>query len=631
MTLRLRSRIYLTLVPLLVLLAALGAAGVVLLSQLGGRIDVILRENYASVIAMENLKEALERIDSSFQFALVGRGRLHPRDGQPLEDRARAQYARHWPRYDAALAVEMDNITIHPQEDKLVARLVELTERYRRQGKAFYERTAPDTARDQDYFGPGGLYETFLQIKGTADDILHLNQANMEQADREAARTARESLAWFGAGLAVAAVLAAFSAWYTVRTVLRPIRAVTQAAIGVSAGNLDQVVPSLSRDELGQLAQAFNTMTRHLRDYRRSNYSRLLRAQRTSQASIDSFPDPVLVVDDEGKVEMANPAARQLLGVVPRQGDETGGLPWQPPEPLSQPLQHALRGQGNYLPEGFDHAILMGSDGQQRSFLPRILTIRDPYGNSLGAAVLLQNVTRFRILDQVKNDLVATASHELKTPLTSLRLDLHLLLEETLGPITPKQTELLIDARDNAERLLAIVNNLLDLGRLEQKRELLDFRPESPADLVRRAADAIAPRAVDKGVQVVVETSPDLPLFSADAQRLGFALGNLLDNAITYTDRGGRITLSAAAASDHVILTVADTGVGIPPEYQGRVFERFFRVPGQSSGAGTGLGLAIVREIVTAHDGTITCDSRPGSGTTFTITLPAAGTGKVTR
>jgi signal transduction histidine kinase len=270
-----------------------------------------------------------------------------------------------------------------------------------------------------------------------------------------------------------------------------------------------------------------------------------------------------------------------------------------------------------------DQAVSLGSEGHERWFLPRILTIRDPYGATLGAAVLLQDVTRFRLLDLFKSDLVATASHELKTPLTSLRLDLHLLLEEVVGPLSPKQTELLLDARDNAERLLAIVNNLLDLARLEQKRGPLDLRPEQPAELLQAAAEAVRPRAEDKGVELAVDVPPDLPAVAADPQRLGHALGNLLENAVTYTDRGGRITLSAARAAEGVAVTVADTGQGIAPEYLPHVFERFFRIPGHSRGGGTGLGLAIAREIVTTHGGTITCDSRPGAGTVFRLTLPA--------
>jgi signal transduction histidine kinase len=252
------------------------------------------------------------------------------------------------------------------------------------------------------------------------------------------------------------------------------------------------------------------------------------------------------------------------------------------------------------------------------------MTIRDPDGNTLGAAVVLQDVTRLRLLDEVKSNLVATASHELKTPLTSIRLAVHLLLEEKVGPLTPKQLELLLDARENSERLLATVNNLLDLARLEQGSRQLDILPERPESLLRAAADAIRPQAADQGIELVLDIQPTLPPVAADASRLGTALRNLLDNALTYTDRGGRITLTAKSSDDSVMLGVADTGVGIPPEHLPHVFEKFFRVPGQTRGAGTGLGLAITHEIVTAHGGSISCESTPGEGTKFLISLPIA-------
>jgi signal transduction histidine kinase len=293
-----------------------------------------------------------------------------------------------------------------------------------------------------------------------------------------------------------------------------------------------------------------------------------------------------------------------------------------PPESLQAPFREALQSQRPYLPEGFDHAILLHADGKDHSFLPHILPIRDPYGVTLGAAVLLQDVTRFRLLDQIKSDLVATASHELKTPLTSIRLAHHLLLEEAVGPLTPKQTELLVDARDNAERLLAVVNDLLDLTRLERGREYLDMKPTTPVDVLRPAAEAIRPRAEDKGISVIIVTPDDLPVVAVDGQRFGHALGNLLDNALTYTERGGQITLSAAQVGDQMEFSVADTGIGIPPEHLPHIFDRFSRIPHQSRGAGTGLGLAIVREIVTAHGGSVTCESQPGQGTTFRIRLP---------
>lgn len=610
MRITLRWRIVLTLLPLLLLLAVLGGAGATLLHQVGNRIDAILRENYRSVIYMERLNEALERIDSSFSFALAGR-----------IEQARRQYDANWPLYLENLRLEEANITL-PGEQELVEQLARLTANYQKQGQEFYYRAGSDRQREEAYHGSSGLLESFKEIKSVSGQILRLNQINMEEASATASRTALASLTWFGAGLVAATVLAGLLTWHTIRTILQPIRAVMTSAQGISAGNLDQVVPVLSRDELGQLAEAFNLMTRHLRDFRQSQSAQLLRAQRTSQATIDSFPDPVIVIDADGQVDLANPAAGRLLGVTSRKPGQTPNRTWQPPEPLRPPLTEALRGQQDYLPEGFDRTILLSVDGRERALLPRILTIRDPYGYPLGAAVLLQDVTRLRLLDQLKSNLVATASHELKTPLTSIRLAVHLLLEEMTGPLTAKQTELLLDARENCERLLGMVNNLLDLARLEHGRRQLEIRPEAPAALLQAAAATIRHRAADKGIAVTVQAAANLPLVAVDPVRIGTALRNLLDNALNYTDPGGHITLSAAATSDAVFLSVEDAGIGIPPEHLPHVFEKFFRVPNQKQASGTGLGLAIVHEIVAAHGGTVTCSSEPGAGTTFRLTLP---------
>jgi two-component system, NtrC family, sensor histidine kinase KinB len=608
MTFSLRTRVLVTLLPLLLLLIVIGVAAMLLLYRLGGRIDAILRENYDSVLAMERLNEALERIDSSFQFALAGQ-----------EEKAHQQYAPSWELYHESLRKEQNNITILPREQELVNQLVRLTKSYREQGDGFY--AMPAARRSHAYFGPKGLLESFKEIKEVSADILRLNQDNMEDANREARQTVDDSLGWLGAGLGGAFLLAGLLAWRTTRDILNPLRSVTQSALAIGAGNLDQVVPVVAQDELGQLADAFNVMARQLRQYRQTDFARLWRAQQTSQATIDALPHPVLVVDVEGHVEMANPAARRVLGVAGGK-ESPSAVPWQPPLPLRQPLEDALRKQQSYVPEGFDHVVTIRSGSQDHFYLPRILPIQGPYRETLGGAVLLEDVTRFRLLDQVKSDLVATVSHELKTPLTGIRLVLHVLLEETIGPLTHKQTELLLDARDNAERLLGRINNLLDLARLEQEEVRLSLQPEAPAGLLQAAADAICPRAADKGIEVIVEASEALPAVAADAQRLRHALDNLLDNAVTYTAQGGHITLKATADGPHMLLTVADSGVGIPPEYLPRVFDRFFRVPGQSVEGGTGLGLAIVRETVEAHGGSIICESQPGAGTVFRMKLP---------
>ena len=470
----------------------------------------------------------------------------------------------------------------------------------------------------------------FKDIKDVTGEIRRINQENMELASEQAKETASVSLVWFTSSLVVGAIIAGLLAWHMIRNFLLPIQSITESAKGISEGNLDQVVPILSSDEIGQLAQAFNLMARHLREFRQSQSVQLVRAQKTSQATIDSFPDPVLVIDIEGNVEMANPSARRLLGVIPRHADLNASGTWHPPEPLKQPLADALQGKREYLPEGFDQVILLPLNDRERALLPRIIIIRDAEQNSLGAAVLLEDVTRLRLLDQIKSNLVATASHELKTPLTSLRLVVHLLLEESAGPLTPKQTELLLDARENSERLLAVINNLLDLARLEQGWRQLDVRPVSPRSLLQAAVEYIHARAQDKNVGVELNVVAGLPAVSIDAERMGHALRNLLDNALTYTDPGGCITLGALSEGDRVVLSVADTGHGIPADHLPHLFEKFFRVPGRSSEQGTGLGLAIVYEIVSANGGTIDCQSTLGVGTIFRIKLPIALSNPIT-
>jgi signal transduction histidine kinase len=233
-------------------------------------------------------------------------------------------------------------------------------------------------------------------------------------------------------------------------------------------------------------------------------------------------------------------------------------------------------------------------------------------------------VTQEREQEELKRGIISTVSHQLKSPLTSIRMALHLLLEEKIGSLTPKQVELLVAAREDSNRLHGILNNLLDISRIESGKVEMNFRKVSPHTMVFEALEPFQMDFKDRGVVLGTELSDDLPEVWADTARMNHVFANLLSNALRYTPPGGKVSVAARADEEWVYLSVSDTGKGIPSQYLPRIFEQFFHVPDQETETGPGLGLAIVKEIVEAHGGAVKVESHLGEGSTFTFTLRRA-------
>jgi signal transduction histidine kinase len=298
-------------------------------------------------------------------------------------------------------------------------------------------------------------------------------------------------------------------------------------------------------------------------------------------------------------------------------------LPWSALPPAAEKeAERVLKGGPNYLPSSFEKAICVRVDDHETFLLPRVIGMRDEFGALFGAAVVLQDVTRFRLIDDVKTNLVSTVSHELKTPLTSVRMGLHLLLEERIGPLNPKQIDLMIAARDDSERLLRMINDLLDLAKLESGRSDLRHTLNAGA-LIERAAQEMRDFVEARGVSLITKTSPELPDVAVDLGQIDHVFSNFISNAVKHSKPGGEILLEAMIHGPGVRFSVIDHGPGIPAEFQARVFERFFRVP-DTDVSGAGLGLAIARELVAAQGGSIGLQSQPGEGSEFYFDLPAA-------
>jgi len=432
-----------------------------------------------------------------------------------------------------------------------------------------------------------------------------------------------EQLTLAAAGLALLAGAVA-TARFTHGT-LRPIFVLRQAAARIGQQDFEARAQVPGRDELAALARDFNAMAERLAELQRSSVGELLKARQAAQAAIDSLPDPVLIFDLAGRVAEANDAAEAGLALRPGAVGEPAALLKDPAvrEAIEEIRAHVLSGKGPYLPRGYASALRLPSAQGERFWLPRAVPLRSPEGAVIGATVVLQDVTAARRIEELRDDLVATVAHELKSPLTSLRMAVHLCVEEAAGPLSDTQADLLHAARQDCERLQSIIDDILDLARIQSGRLELRREPLYGEELVVAVVDAHRPAALERGIQLSPVVLPDGPKVLGDRERLELVLGNFVTNALRHTPDAGRIDVRCAADGAVLRFEVEDTGEGIPPEYQARVFDRFFRVPGRST-KGSGLGLAIAREIVQAHDGAIGVSSEPGRGSCFWFTLPLA-------
>ncbi len=601
-----KRRILLGLAPIFILIVAMGGYAVLLFAELGTRVDVILRENFRSVLAGQQMKEAAERMDSGLFFSLVGE-----------EERGHGLYTKSLPIFEEGLRIESGNVTLSG-EDKLVSELHRLHEIYKTKSEAFWQ-TSDLEKRRTIYFGE--LLPLFTQIKDAAQEVISLNQDEMVKADRDARdlseRSTRHMIVASGLGIAAALFFAA----RLQKGILTPIHALTAVSKELGDGKLDQIVPVESKDELGQLADAFNKMATKLRSYRQATSDQILQARQMTEITLSAFPDPILAFSPEGHITFSNPAATHLMKTLSGKGAEL-------PAAIRQHVEQLFSGAPDYLPGSLEKAIVIRVDDQEKFFLPRILGMRDESDRLIGVAVVLQDVTRFRLLDDVKSNLVSTVSHELKTPLTSVRMGLHLLLEERIGSLNSKQTELLLAAREESERLLRMINDLLDIAKLESGRAGLLWENVDPGWLVRSTQEEVSSMLEARGTQLLVQVAPGLPRVRVDSRQIGHVFSNLISNAAKHSKPGDEIIISAAR-DDHnegVRFAVTDHGPGIPQEYQSQLFERFFRIPGAES-RGAGLGLAIAREIITAHGGQIGVVSDPGRETQFFFVLPSVKEG----
>jgi two-component system, NtrC family, sensor histidine kinase KinB len=612
-----RTKLLLSYLVFVAALVVLGGWSALRLREMGSVSRSIISNNYDSVVAAQEMKESLERQDSAALFALLG-----------ARDKAKAQLREHRERFDYNFQKAANNITELGEPDAIEA-IRRDRDAYYRLFDAFMARVnttessgspAPkkeELSERNEYFT--SLEPQFNKLRAECDHLLQLNQRAMLGKSEAAAGVAQ---LWFYRTLLVAGVLVATGlmlAFFLANRIVEPLRQLTATTAKMAGGDLNARVTVTSRDEIGVLAAEYNRMAERIRQLRSSDMGKLLVAQQTTEAAIDSLYDPVIVTDGEGCVTKLNHAAEEIFG---SENENTGKHVGEIARDarIAGAVAEALESQRPVAGEGMSSVLPLAVDGSERAFRLRTTPMRDNGHLLLGAVTILEDITHLREIDRLKSEFIATASHELRTPLTSVQMGVHLLLEGALGELTDQQNEVLQACRQDCERLDKLMRDLLDLSKIEAGESQPQLANISARDLLSTAIKELRPQVEAKGLKLTVDAPVELPSISVDRLQIERVLSNLVINALRHT-KDGEINISAEQRDNHLAISVHDTGSGIPSEYLPHIFDKFVQVPDAPTG-GAGLGLTISKSIVEAHGGQISVQSQLGRGTTFTFTLP---------
>ncbi|MCB2186419.1 MAG: PAS domain-containing protein [Deltaproteobacteria bacterium] len=579
------------------------------LADLGSASEKILRENYRSIEAAHQMSEALERQDKAVLGALWSR-KAAAADSREAE----SQFLQWLGRAKA-------NVTL-PGEARVLEGLS--------QAYAAYRTATAELAQAPDHAPAVGIqaYDQrivplYRQVRDLVAQLGRLNRNSMF-ALADQARSLAHRAVWSTLGVGGAAILLGllFSLALSLR-LTRPLQRLIAATAEIGAGRYDLDLPKEAGDELGRLTRGFAVMAKKLAAFHELNVGRLLAEKLTSEAIIHSVHDGLLVVDPELKVVGLNPAAARALSLEPGRALGRHVLEAVGDRGLMERIRRAVEGEGGEA-GGELGELTSGPPEEAHHYNLMVTPARTEKGRLVGAVVLFQDVTKLRALDRLKSQFVMNASHELRTPVTGLLLSLDSLLESTGDRLPSADRELLAAAREEAQRLRELVDELLNLSLLESGRLEMHPAPVTAAGLAAEALAILTPQAREKGVELVNEVPADLPPAWADHHKMVWVFTNLLANALRYSPPASRIEVGGRGAGDHLELWVADQGPGIPVAQQAHIFDKFVQIGQPSRQGGAGLGLALCRELVNANHGAIWLHSQPGQGARFTFSLPLA-------
>lgn len=584
-----RSRLKTTLLMVLVVVLGLGAGAMWMVHSHANRFEHLLEEELRAIMTTHSITHNASVISSHLASEpLPGRSTSNPILRQA----------------SSAMKQDVASLTVKTPEEQ----------------RARDELAALVDSLEEHLAGGNGDGEQIAEfVQGASRVSQRIATFNSTRLLAERARfgsQTRDATVYVGLLIVVALLILGVLYWQFNTLALKPLGLLTRSVREVQKQNFELSLPVERDDEIGRLSEAYNDMAAELQKFHHETDAHIVDLNTCNRILLNAFPHAVIVLNGEGGLVQVNPEAETLLDAL--------ATPDRLPAKLRGIFDRVLKTGEEFFPEALDEALLFRISDREVYYLPRVFRLPADSEVEGSWGVILVDVTRFRWLDDMKVDALATVSHEIKTPLTSIRMILHLLLEQKTGSLTDLQEEMITSASNDCERLLGTLETLLEHTRLASGSKHLDLMTMTPRDLLAELPLSLVDAAREKGVTLEVLVDENLPRVSADPPRITQVINNLLSNAIKFAPGGTTVTVTASKrGADHVRFSFSDHGPGVPDDLQDRIFERFFREPGQAH-EGTGLGLSICREIIEAHDGRISFTSEPDQPTRFFFDLAIA-------
>ncbi len=567
MKLRIKTKLSFGLTFFFVMIVLIGGVGLLAINRLADESKNILKANYESIKFCENMQQALDMYEA--------------KDMSTID------------KFEKNLKAEENNITEIGEQDAVIA----VREQFEQLKK---KDTTASIHLEKDI--RAGVYK-----------ISDLNTNAIVRKNNETQQTA-EKLKIYLAILVTVAFLISFTMLMNFPGyIANPISKLTEGIKQVANKNYSQRIHLEKGDEFGELAEAFNLMAQKLDDYNNSNLAKIIFQKTRIDTIINNMKDPIIGLDEKRNILFVNSSSTKILGIT---ANELVGK-YAPDVALKNDLLRNLISS-----EPVAAPLKIYADSRESYFTKEILKIMADE-QPIGEVIILKNITQFKELDLAKTNFIATVSHALKTPISSIKMSLKLLGDDRVGVTNTEQKELIGHIKEDSERLLNITSELLNMTQVETGNIQLNFRQTAPKEIIDYSVDTIRMQAEQKHVALEVLCSEDLHKVSVDTEKTVWVLVNLLSNALRYSPEGNRIIIEVSEHNSLIEFSVRDYGIGIEDKYKDRLFQRYFQVPG-SPRSGTGLGLAISKEFIEAQNGKIGVESRIGEGSRFYFTLPVA-------